>query len=74
MRTVGYIPKEDMEQRKEPVTEQGGTATPPNSSNSSTPPETPTDTGSKEPTSDIHSSTPPETPTGGTGKKGRKKE
>ena len=42
MRTVGYIPKEDMKQKKEPVTEQGGTATPPNSSNSSTPPETPT--------------------------------
>lgn len=25
MRTVGYIPKEDMKQKKEPVTEQGGT-------------------------------------------------
>ena len=25
MRTVGYIPKEDKEQGKEPITEQGGT-------------------------------------------------
>ena len=29
MRTVGYIPNEDAEQEKEPVTEQGGTPTPP---------------------------------------------
>lgn len=29
MRTVGYIPKEGAEQKKEPVTEQGGTPTPP---------------------------------------------
>ena len=29
MRTVGYIPKEDMEQGKEPITEQGGTPAPP---------------------------------------------
>ncbi len=29
MRTVGYIPNEDAEQKKEPVTEQTGTPTPP---------------------------------------------
>lgn len=29
MRTVGYIPDEDVEQEKEPVTEQTGTPTPP---------------------------------------------
>ena len=29
MRTVGYIPNEDAEQKKKPVTEQVGTPTPP---------------------------------------------
>lgn len=29
MRTVGYIPDENAEQKKEPVTEQTGTPTPP---------------------------------------------
>ena len=29
MRTVGYIPDENAEQEKEPVTEQTGTPTPP---------------------------------------------
>nr|DAW65331.1 MAG TPA: hypothetical protein [Caudoviricetes sp.] len=43
MRTVGYIPKEGAEQKKEPVTEQGGTPTPlePKADETGTPPEPP---------------------------------
>lgn len=43
MRTVGYIPDEDAEQKKEPVTEQGGTPTPPEpkADETGTPPEPP---------------------------------
>ena len=58
MRTVGYIPKEDKEQEKEPITEQGGTPAPPE------PPEPPADT----------SRTIPPEPKTNTGKKGGKKE
>ena len=58
MRTVGYIPEETAEQKKEPVTEQTGTPATPE------PPEPPADTGS---------TTPPE-PKADTGKKGGKKE
>lgn len=36
MRTVGYIPKKDMKQGKEPITEQGGTPAPPNGSENPT--------------------------------------
>ena len=45
MRTVGYIPEEGAEQKKEPVTEQGGTpATPePPADTSSTTPSEPKD-------------------------------
>lgn len=41
MRTVGYIPEKDMEQGKEPITEQGGTPAPPE------PPEPKANTGKK---------------------------
>ena len=41
MRTVGYIPKEGAEQKKEPVTEQGGTPTPPEPKDDGTGPPTP---------------------------------
>ena len=45
MRTVGYIPNEDAEQKKKPVTEQVGTPTPPEikagGTGTPTPPEPP---------------------------------
>lgn len=68
MRTVGYIPDEDAEQKKEPVTEQVGTPTPPEPKTDETgTPATP------EPPADTSSTTPPE-PKADTGKKGGKKE
>ena len=50
MRTVGYIPKKDKEQGKEPITEQGGTPAPPEppaDTSSTTPPEPKANTGKK---------------------------
>ena len=50
MRTVGYIPKEDKGQGKEPITEQGGTPVtpePPADTSSTTPPEPKANTGKK---------------------------
>lgn len=51
MRTVGYIPKEGAEQKKEPVTEQGGTPTPlepkADGTGTPTPPKPPADIGKK---------------------------
>ena len=68
MRTVGYIPDENAEQKKEPVTEQTGTPTPPEPKADETgTPATP------EPPADTSSTTPPE-PKADTGKKGGKKE
>lgn len=69
MRTVGYIPDEDAEQKKEPVTEQTGTPTPlePKDDGTGTP-------ATPEPPADTSSTTPPEPKVDGTGKKGGKKE
>ena len=71
MRTVGYIPEETAEQKKEPVTEQTGTPAtpePPADTSSTTPPEPKADgTGTPAPPE------PPEPPAD-TGKKGGKKE
>ena len=51
MRTVGYIPEEDTEQEKEPVTEQAETPTPPelktDETETPTPPEPTDNTGKK---------------------------
>lgn len=47
MRTVGYIPKEDKEQGKEPITEQGGTPAPPADTSSTIPPKPKANTGKK---------------------------
>lgn len=69
MRTVGYIPEEGAEQKKEPVTEQTGTpATPEPKADETGTPATP------EPPTDTSGTTPPDPKTGGTGKKGGKKE
>ena len=65
MRTVGYIPEADTEQK---AMEQGGTPTPPEPKDDGTgTPATP------EPSADTSSTTPSE-PKAGTGKKGGKKE
>jgi len=50
MRTVGYIPEKDMEQGKEPITEQGGTPAPPEppaDTSSTIPPKPKVNTGKK---------------------------
>lgn len=50
MRTVGYIPKEDKEQEKKPITEQGGTPEPPDppaDTSRTIPPEPKANTGKK---------------------------